>query len=45
MADQIPNTHLAIIPNTAHLANLEQLEAFNHIVTDFASALGKEKQN
>ena len=40
MADQIPNAHLAVIPQAAHLANLEQPEAFNRIVASFASALG-----
>jgi pimeloyl-ACP methyl ester carboxylesterase len=45
MADQIPNARLAIIPKAAHLANLEQPEAFNHIVTAFAQGLGKEKHN
>lgn len=39
MADQIPNARLAIIPNAAHLANLEQPEAFNQIVGSFASDL------
>lgn len=39
MADQIPNAHLAIIPNAAHLANLEQPEAFNDIVVTFAQEL------
>ena len=39
------HSHLAIIPNAAHLANIEQPEAFNHIVAAFASALGKEEQN
>jgi pimeloyl-ACP methyl ester carboxylesterase len=41
MADQIPNARLAIIPHAAHLANLEQPEAFNRIVAAFASELGK----
>ena len=45
MAEQIPNAHLTIIPNAAHLSNLEQPEAFNHIVASFASALCKGKQN
>ena len=39
MADQIPNARLTIIPNAAHLANLEQPEAFNHIVSVFALTL------
>jgi len=41
MAEQIPQAGLAIIPNAAHLANLEQPEAFNRIVSTFASELGK----
>jgi len=45
MADQIPNARLAVIPNAAHLANMEQPEAFNQIVATFAQELGKEKQN
>jgi pimeloyl-ACP methyl ester carboxylesterase len=43
MADQIPNARLAIITNAAHLANLEQPEAFSHIVAAFASSLSKGK--
>ena len=45
MADHIPQARLAVIPNAAHLANMEQPEAFNQIVATFASELGKEKQN
>jgi pimeloyl-ACP methyl ester carboxylesterase len=41
MADQIPNAHLAVIPQAAHLANLEQPEIFNQIVASFASAFDK----
>lgn len=41
MADQIPHARLAIIPNAAHLSNLEQPEAFNQIVATFASELAK----
>ncbi|HKO29666.1 MAG TPA: alpha/beta fold hydrolase [Nitrospiraceae bacterium] len=41
MADQIPNTRLVIIPNAAHLSNLEQPEAFNQIVATFASELAE----
>ena len=41
LADHIPNARLAIIPNAAHLANLERPEAFNQIVGSFASDLGK----
>lgn len=39
MADQISNARLAIIPNAAHLANLEQPEEFTKIVAEFASEL------
>ena len=45
MADQIPNARLAIIPQAAHLSNLEQPEAFNQIVASFASELDKGKQS
>ena len=45
MAEQIPHARLAIIPNAAHLANLEQPEAFNHIVATFASEFDKGKQS
>jgi 3-oxoadipate enol-lactonase len=41
MANQIPNARLAIIPNAAHLSNLEQPEAFNQIVVAFASEVSK----
>jgi pimeloyl-ACP methyl ester carboxylesterase len=40
MADHIPNSRLTLIPQAAHLTNLEQPQAFNHIVTTFASELG-----
>lgn len=45
MAEQILHARLAIIPNAAHLTNLEQPEAFNQIVSAFASELGKGKQS
>jgi 3-oxoadipate enol-lactonase len=45
MAEKIPGARLAIIPAAAHLANLEQPEAFNQIVAAFASELGGGKQN
>jgi pimeloyl-ACP methyl ester carboxylesterase len=41
MADHIPNARLAVIPQAAHLANLEQQEAFNQIVSAFALNLAK----
>jgi pimeloyl-ACP methyl ester carboxylesterase len=41
VADQIHNASLDIIPNAAHLANLEQPECFNQIVAVFASELDK----
>lgn len=44
MADHIPNARLAIIPNAAHLANMEQPEAFNQIIAAFAAALEKGSQ-
>ena len=45
MAENIPGVRLTIIPHAAHLANLEQPEAFNQIVAAFASELGKGKQS
>jgi len=39
MADLIPGSRLTVIPDAAHLANMEQPEAFNHIVHAFASDL------
>jgi 3-oxoadipate enol-lactonase len=45
MADQVPNARLALIPEAAHLANLEQPDTFNQTVAAFASELGKGKQN
>jgi pimeloyl-ACP methyl ester carboxylesterase len=39
MAEQIPYARLAIIPNAAHLANLEQPKEFTKIVAVFASEL------
>lgn len=41
MAEHILHARLAIIPNAAHLSNLEQPEAFNQVVSAFASDLGK----
>jgi 3-oxoadipate enol-lactonase len=45
MAEKIPGARLAVIPQAAHLSNLEQPEAFNQIVATFASELGGGKQN
>ena len=42
MADQIPGARLALIPSAAHLANLEQPEAFNKIVTSFVADLTRD---
>jgi len=39
MAEQIPHARLAIIPNAAHLANLEQPEAFTRLIEEFDSEL------
>jgi pimeloyl-ACP methyl ester carboxylesterase len=39
MADTIRGAHLAIIPTAAHLANLEQPEAFNRAVQSFLETL------
>jgi len=42
MVDQIPSARLAVIPNAAHLANMEQPEAFNYIIAAFAQELDKK---
>lgn len=39
MAEQLPTARLAMIPNAAHLANLEQPEEFTMIITEFAREL------
>lgn len=39
MADRIPGARLAVIPGAAHLANLEQPEAFTRVVRSFAQEL------
>jgi pimeloyl-ACP methyl ester carboxylesterase len=39
MAEQIVGARLALIPNAAHLANLEQPESFNQIIASFVSTL------
>lgn len=39
MADQIPNARLALVPNAAHLANLEQPDAFTRLIAEFVSGL------
>ena len=37
MADRIPNARLAVIPEAAHLSNLEQPDLFNDMVRSFVS--------
>jgi 3-oxoadipate enol-lactonase len=44
MADHIPNARLTLIPQAAHLTNLEQPDTFNHVVETFAQELDKGKQ-
>ena len=41
MAEQILHARLAVIPNAAHLANLEQPEAFTRLIEEFSSELKK----
>lgn len=41
MAEQIPHARLAVIPRAAHLANLEQPEAFTRLIEEFGSELTK----
>jgi 3-oxoadipate enol-lactonase len=45
MVENIPNARLAIIPESAHLSNLEQPDAFNHIIASFALELGERDQS
>lgn len=45
MAEHIPGSRLAVIPNAAHLANLEQPQAFTQIVAAFASDLAKKAKS
>jgi 3-oxoadipate enol-lactonase len=39
MAERIPGARLVIIPNAAHLSNLEEPEAFNQALLSFVGAL------
>lgn len=41
MAEQIPHARLALIPNAAHLANMEQPETFSALVAEFASNVAR----
>jgi pimeloyl-ACP methyl ester carboxylesterase len=43
MAARIPGARLTVISKAAHLTNLEQPDAFNRIVRDFASDLARER--
>ena len=45
MAEKIPGARLAIIPNAAHMTNLERPDAFNQIVGSFASELAKKMKH
>jgi 3-oxoadipate enol-lactonase len=45
MAEHIPGSRLAVIPNAAHLANLEQPQAFTQLVAAFASDLAKKAKS
>ncbi len=45
MAEKIPGARLAIIPEAAHLANLEQPDTFSRIVSSFASDLAKNAKS
>lgn len=45
MAQYIPHARLALIPNAAHLANLEQADVFTHVVRSFASDLAQERNS
>lgn len=39
MADRIPNARLAVLPDAAHLSNLEEPMAFNHAVLSFLESI------
>ena len=39
MHDNIRSSQLVVIPNAAHLSNVEQPEAFNRAVNDFLKSL------
>lgn len=41
MADRIPNARLAVIPEAAHLSNLEQPDLFNKTVRAFVSEIAR----
>lgn len=41
MADWIPNAHLVIIPEAAHLSNLEQPNPFNETVLSFVTRVAR----
>ncbi|HEX5647708.1 MAG TPA: alpha/beta fold hydrolase [Nitrospira sp.] len=43
MADRIPGARLSIIPDAAHLANLEQPDQFSEIVRSFAEDVAGER--
>lgn len=45
MADQIPDARLAIIPEAAHLANLEQPKLFTHIVRSFIENVAETRRH
>ena len=38
LAAEIPGARKVVMPNTAHVPNMEQPEAFNQIVLDFLAA-------
>ena len=40
LAAAIPGARKVVVPNTAHVPNMEQPEAFNQIVLDFLDSLG-----
>lgn len=40
LASGIPGARKVVIPNTAHVPNMEQPEAFNRIVLDFLASVG-----
>jgi 3-oxoadipate enol-lactonase len=39
MAEAIPGSHLQVIAQAGHLANMERPAAFNHVLTEFLGTL------
>ena len=42
IVEQIPGAQRVVIPDVAHMVNMEQPEVFNDAVREFLSGLGRE---